>query len=268
MKAAVTVIKEHIHNLYLIRRLSLFELKTENNNAYLGVLWEVLNPVIQIGIYWFVFGLGIRRGREVDHVPFLIWMLAGMVVWFFVNQATMQATRAIHTRLPIISKMSFPMSVVPTFVIVKNLYQHLILLAIVSIIFEFTGFPVSIYMVQIPYFMFALLALIIAFTLLTSTLSTMVRDVQQLVQSLLRVLLYFTPLLWPSDHLPGLFRRVMMLNPLDYVVEGYRASLLGTSWYEMVHIKYTMYFWFVVVMLFVIGSSLHMKFRDRLVDYL
>lgn len=72
MSAMMTVIKEQIANFYLIRRLSLYELKSSNNNNYLGMLWELLNPGIQITIFWFVFGYGIRGGSDVDGVPFFI----------------------------------------------------------------------------------------------------------------------------------------------------------------------------------------------------
>ncbi|WP_067931864.1 ABC transporter permease [Alicyclobacillus kakegawensis] len=267
MSSTIMVVREHCRNLYLIRRLSMFEFKTEYTNAYLGVLWEVINPLIQIAIYWFVFGIGIRRGHSVDGVPYFIWMLSGMVVWFFFNAAAMQGTRALHTRLQTVARMSFPISVVPTFVIVRHLYQHWILLAIVLVIFTWTGHGPTLYLVQLGYFMFALLALLVSISLLTSTLATIVRDVQQIVQSILRVLLYLTPLLWPSDHLPGVLRDAMLLNPLVYVVEGYRAALLGTSWYCLVHLKYTLYFWLFIAFAWVIGARVHMKLRQRLMDY-
>src|SRR5690625_6646906 len=75
MKPAITVIKEQIANFYLMRRLSVYELKSKNKNNYLGMAWEVLNPVIQILIYWFVFGTIIQRpaidiGQGIE-VPFI-----------------------------------------------------------------------------------------------------------------------------------------------------------------------------------------------------
>jgi teichoic acid transport system permease protein len=59
MKSLITVIGEQITNFYLIRRLSMFEIKIENNKNYLGMFWEILSPMILVAIYWFVFGLGI-----------------------------------------------------------------------------------------------------------------------------------------------------------------------------------------------------------------
>lgn len=77
MKSMIAVIKEQFSSLYLIFRLSAFELKSANTNNYLGRLWELINPMIQLGIYWFIFGIGIRKGQEVTmqngvHVPFYL----------------------------------------------------------------------------------------------------------------------------------------------------------------------------------------------------
>jgi teichoic acid transport system permease protein len=276
MKSMITIVREQISSFYLILRLSAFELKSANTNNYLGRFWEILNPMIQLTIYWFVFGAGIRKGRDVPmengiHVPFFIWMVTGMIVWFFINPAISASSRSIYSRIQLIAKMSFPMSTIPSFVIMANFYTHLLLVAIVTVFLQFTDFKLSIYFIQLPYFMVAMLLFLLALALVTSTLSTIVRDVQQVVQSVLKMLLYLTPLLWHTDHLmiKGIdFAFILKLNPLSYIVEGYRASLLGTTWYIAEYPQYTLYFWITVVVLFFIGSVLHLKFRNRFVDYL
>ncbi|WHY66355.1 ABC transporter permease [Neobacillus sp. SuZ13] len=276
MKSMITIVKEQISSFYLILRLSAFELKSANTNNYLGRFWEILNPMIQLTIYWFVFGAGIRKGREVPmdngiDVPFFIWMVTGMIVWFFVNPAISASSRSIYSRIQLIAKMSFPMSAIPSFVIMANFYTHLILVAVVTVFLQFTDFKLSIYFLQLPYFMIATLLFLLSLALVTSTLSTIVRDVQQVVQSVLKMLLYLTPLLWQTDHLMinGIdFVFVLKLNPLYYIVEGYRAALLGTTWYPAEYPQLTLYFWITVVVLFFIGSVLHLKFRNRFVDYL
>ncbi|MEH6907834.1 ABC transporter permease [Neobacillus drentensis] len=276
MKSLITIIREQINSFYLIIRLSAFEIKSANTGNYLGRIWEILNPMIQLGIYWFVFGIGVRKGREITlengaEVSFFIWMVSGMVVWFFVNPAITYSSKSIYSRLQIIAKMNFPMSVIPSFVIMSKFYTHLMLVGIVTIILQFTNFKISIYFIQLPYFMLSTLIFLLALALITSTLSTIVRDVQQIIQSLLRLLLYFTPLIWHTKEiiLNGMnLTFVLKLNPLYYLVEGYRAALLGTSWYAWKHSSLTLYFWVLTFILLLIGSRLHLKFRNRFVDYL
>ncbi|MEW4289694.1 ABC transporter permease [Rossellomorea marisflavi] len=276
MKSAVTVLKEQLSNFYLIQRLSLYELKSNNKNNLLGMLWEVINPGIQIAIYWFVFGYGLKTGGQgrsaVGDVPFVIWLLAGMVVWFFISPAIVQSSKSVYTRIRMLSKMSFPMSAIPSYVIMSKFYPHLYLTGITIIIFQFMGYPISVYYLQLPYFMVSVIAVVFAISLITSTLSTMIRDVQMVVQSLIRMLLYLTPILWNME---GIFKgkndlllTIMKLNPFYYIVEGYRSSLLGKGWYFVEHAQYTLYFWGLVLVLFMFGSFIHVKFRRHFVDFL
>ncbi|WP_075982974.1 ABC transporter permease [Bacillus massilinigeriensis] len=262
-----TVIKEQIQNFYLIRRLSLYEVKTSNNNNYLGMLWEILNPGIQIAIYWFVFGYVSNRDN-VDGIEYFPWMLAGITLWFFVNPAITQGSKSIYTRLKMLSKMNFPMSVIPSYVIFSKLYPHMMLIVVITLLLQFLGYPISIYYIQLPYFLFATVVFLFALSLITSTLTTIVRDFQNVVTSIMRVLLYLTPILWASSRLPDWMQMVMLSNPLYYLIQGYRASMLGTGWFFVDHWLYTLYFWGILLVLLFIGSMLHVKFRRHFIDYL
>ncbi|WP_164667640.1 ABC transporter permease [Virgibacillus doumboii] len=273
MKSAIKVIKEQIDHFYLVRRLSLYEIKSQNKNNYLGMTWEIINPSIQILIYWFVFGT--LRNREPvsvggTEVPFFFWLLAAFFLWIFFYQSTIQGSKSIYTRLRILSKMNFPMSVIPNFVIFSRFYIHLFMLGITIVIFQFNGFYVNIYYLQLIYFIVASLVLIFSISLITSTLSTIIRDVHMFLNSTLRMLLYLSGVLWPITILSEweVLMNVMKLNPLFYLIEGYRHSLFGVSWYAIEQWEYTLYFWGLVILLFLIGSMLHMKFRKHFIDYL
>ncbi|UOR11647.1 ABC transporter permease [Halobacillus amylolyticus] len=269
MNSALTVINEQVKYFYLVRRLSLYEMKSSNTNNYLGMLWELLNPAIQISIYWFVFGFGIRNRVGEGGIDFFPWMLSGIVVWFMINQGLLQASKSVYTKIKMLSKMNFPMSVIPNYVIFSKLYPHLMLLALVIIILSLLGFPVNIYYLQLPLYIIGVLLLLYAISLITSTLSTIVRDVQMLLQSVLRMLLYLSPILWDVSRIDQEWLRVIMkINPFYYIVEGYRTSLLGQGWYFIDEWQYTLYFVGVVVGLFIIGSALHVKFRRHFIDFL
>lgn len=234
--------------------------------------WEVINPVIQILIYWFVFG-SIRQRADIDvapgmDVPFIYWLLCGFILWTFFYQSTIQGSKSIYTRLRLLSKMNFPMSVIPNIVIFSQFYIHLVLLIIAFIIFQIAGYFITIYFIQILYFIAASFCLIFSLSLITSTLSTIIRDVHMFLNSTLRMLLYLSPILWQMTVLSENVQFILKLNPLYYLIEGYRAAFFGLEWYFIVHWKYTLYFWAVVILLYLIGSMLHMKFRRHFIDYL
>src|SRR5699024_11799107 len=143
-----------------------------------------------IMIYWFVFWT-IRSRAHIEmsgmEIPFFSWLLAGFFLWIFFYQATIQGSKSIYSRLRMLSKMNFPMSVIPNFVIFSKFYIHLVMLIITFIIFQINGYFISVYYFQFVYFIFASFCLIFSISLITSTLSTIARDIHMLLNSTLRM---------------------------------------------------------------------------------
>jgi teichoic acid transport system permease protein len=273
MNAAITVLKEQIKNFYLIRRLSLYDLKSKNKSNYLGMAWEVINPTIQILIYWFVFGSLRERAPvviESKEVPFIAWLMVGFILWTFFYQSTIQGSKSIYSRLSMLSKMNFPMSVIPNIVIFSQFYVHLFMVVLTVIILNIMGFFVNIYYIQFVYFIIATFVFLYSLSLINSTISTIIRDFHMLLNAVLRMFLYLSPVLWPIssiiDNVAIVF--ILKLNPLYYLIEGYRAAIFGTGWYFIENWEYTLYFWGLVLVMYLIGSKLHMKFRAHFIDYL
>lgn len=264
----IKILIEQFQYFYLVRRLSVYELRSMTSGNYLGMAWEVINPAIQITIYWFVFGFGIREREPVGNIPYLQWMLAGILVWFFITQAIMKGSKSIYSKIKMLAKMNFPMSVIPSYVMVSQFYPHLIILGMGMIFLQFIGYPISIYYIQLPLYMIGLLTFMFGLVLITSTLTTIIRDVQMLLQSVMRMLLYLSPILWPPTLLPDFMQPYMKLNPFYYIIEGYRYSLLGEGWYFLENPIYTVYFIGITLVTLLIGSYLHVKFRSQFIDFL
>ena len=131
MNAMIMVLKEQINSLYLIKRLSIYQVKSTNKDNYLGIVWEMLNPDPNGHLLVCFWNCNKRwfRGKWCSIYILVDFCIS---VWFFINPATMQASKSIYTRLNMISRMSFPMSVIPSYVIMSNFYQHLVLIGIVT----------------------------------------------------------------------------------------------------------------------------------------
>ena len=268
MKSAWRVIKEQIEYFYLVRRLSVYELRSLTSGNYLGMAWEIINPAIQITIFWFVFGFGIRQRADVGDIPYFQWMLSGILVWFLINQGITKSSKSIYTKIKMLSKMNFPMSIIPSYVIFAQFYVHIVILILGTLLLQIIGYPLSIYIIQLPLYTAAVLILLLGMSLVLSTLTTIVRDVQMLLQAVMRMLLYLSPILWPPSLLPESWQTIIKLNPFYYIIEGYRYSLLGEGWYFIESPVYTMYFIGITAMIFIIGSYLHVKFRNQFIDFL
>lgn len=263
-KNVTQIIKEQFEHKDLIVRMAAFDSKSSYQSHYLGTLWQFIHPAIQISIYWVVFGLGIRNGRPVDGIPFFIWLLLGLVPWFFIAPSIIQGANSIYQRLGLVSKMNFPVSVLPTIKIVEASYQFFALLFILVIVVLGYGISPTLYFIQILYYVFCMFFFLFSLSVLTSTISTLVRDFQTLLQSIMRVLLYLSPIIWVPS---GTIEQIMKLNPLFYIIEGFRDSLLSRAWFFEDPI-YLMYFWVLNLTILYFGANIHMKFRKNFMDYL
>ncbi|MBC2999078.1 MULTISPECIES: ABC transporter permease [Staphylococcus] len=265
MKAPWFIIREHISNIYLIKRLAEFQMKISNKNNYLGVIWEVLNPFIQILMYWFIFGLGFRSNRSIEGTPFIFWLIVGISMWFFINQGILEGTKSITSKYKQVAKMNFPLSILPSYLVVSKFYSHIILLIIVTTICWVGGFAPSIYTVQLILFIPYTLLLTMAIVLLTSTLGAIIRDIQMIIQSGMRMVFFVSSILYLPTN--PVVLNVIKLNPIYFIAEGYRSAILYHQWFFITNWQLVVYNVLFLIITFIIGSVLHVKYRDHFADY-
>lgn len=234
---------------------------------YLGILWSFLTPLLQILVFWLVFGMGIRSGSPVGDTPFFVWLIIGLVPWFFISPAIMQGSNSIFANISLVSRMKFPVSILPSISIVKNGIIFTIMLNILAVILLIHGTDSGAYLLQLPYYLIALFAFLYSVTLLLSTLATVVRDVQMILQAAMRMLFFLTPIFWDPSNLSETFDTTLQINPLYYLINGFRDTFLGYGWFYE-NMSYTIYFWVITLFIFHLGTGLHNKFKDKFVDYL
>lgn len=262
--------KEQWEHHNLIFRMAKFEVKGMYQIHYLGSIWQFINPIIQVGIYFVVFGIGLRGGRPIDgDIPFLLWLLMGLIPWFFISPTMVQGSNSIYQKVNLVSKMNFPVSLLPTIRIVGNSFQFLALLVVLFIITLLYGIFPSVQLLQLPYYLLSMYMFLFAFTIWSSTIATLIRDYQNLLQSMMRMILYLSPILWDpmGDRVPDWLGNILKLNPFYYIIEGIRSSFLGGDWFFEDPI-YLLYFWTLTFIMLYFGSRMHFRFRKDFVDYL
>ncbi|AOY05128.1 teichoic acids export ABC transporter permease subunit TagG [Bacillus subtilis] len=275
MNALVRIVKEQVTSFPLILRLASYETKSQYQMNYLGVLWQFLNPLIQMLAYWFVFGMGIRNSKPVitgiGEVPFIVWMLAGLIPWFFISPTILDGSNSVFKRINMVAKMNFPISSLPSVVIASNLFSYFVMMGIYVIVLLASGVYPSLHWLQYFYYLICMIIFMFAFSLFNSTISVLVRDYQFFLQAVTRLLFFLLPVFWNiteqlGKNYPGLLP-VIKLNPIYYLIEGFRNSFLDGKWFFQ-DMKYTLYFWLFTFLILLVGSILHMKFRDKFVDFL
>jgi teichoic acid transport system permease protein len=267
MRFVSQILKDQKNNIHLINRLSIYDVKNKYQMHYLGVLWQILNPVIKIAVYWIIFGLGIRGGKPIGEIPFFIYLMVGIIPWNFIAPVIISGSNSIYSRVNLVSKMNFPVSILPTINIVSNFFNFIIMVIILGIALIIYGINPGIYLLQLPYYLICMLVFLFAVTMVTSTISILIRDFQLILSPIMRMMLYFLPILWDTSRLPHIYQTFLKLNPMYYLIEGFRMTFLKKEWFFS-DLTYTVYFWTLTLLILLIGAVVHDKFKHKFIDFL
>ncbi|MEA4923396.1 MAG: ABC transporter permease [Eubacteriaceae bacterium] len=229
----VNIVKEHIAWRSQIGKLAKADLKKTYSGAALGWAWAIIKPAVTIFVYWFAFSTGMRHTAGIAGFPFFLWMLAGIVPWFYVTEMLNQGTDAMRKYKHLITKMKFPVSTIPTFVSLSKLTVHLILLACVFVIYALMGYIRDpIYYLQLPLYMLMLFLFCTGWALFGSVLAAMSKDFLNLVKSFTMALFWLSGILFSITNIDvGWVRTLMKCNPVTFTVEGYRNCFVYHKWF-------------------------------------
>lgn len=250
----------------LMLALAAQDIKQRFETGYLGIVWALINPLAYIFLLWFVFEVGFRT-VPIKDVPYVIWLIAGLVPWLFISEAAATATQSVLEKTYLVKKVRFRVSTLPIIKIISALFIHIGLLAIVFIVFIINGRYPSLHWLQLPYFLIAAFILVLGFSWLTASVVVFVGDVAQVVGILLQFGFWLTPVFWPFSMMPQELHWVLKLNPAFYIVEGYRGALLGMDWFWH-HWLWGLYFWVFALLLFGIGAIVFKRLRPHFADVL
>ena len=257
----------------LIARLSVNDFKTKFAGSYLGIVWAFIQPVITILVYWFVFEKGFKpaaiHNAAGDQVPYVLWLIAGMVPWFFFSDALSGGTRALLDYSYLVKKVVFQIDALPIVKVISAVFVHLFFVAFAVFLYVLYGYVPDFYTLQIVYYSVGLLLFATGLVYLTSAVVVFFRDLNQVINIVLQVGVWVTPIMWDMEKMEigTAFKAVLKLNPLYYIVQGYRDALIGkTAFWEKP--GQTAYFWAVTRACFWLGSYVFQKLRMHFADVL
>ena len=153
MKTLVQIIKEHMMYKNQIGKLAKADLAKTYRGAALGWTWAIIKPAVTIFVYWFAFAVGLRMSSDVNGYPYFLWLIAGVIPWFYISEMITGGTDCIRRYSYLVTKMKFPVSTIPTFVNISKFMVNLMLIYIMIIIFRLFGFTPDIYILQLPFYL-------------------------------------------------------------------------------------------------------------------
>ncbi len=261
-----TFLKDLIASRELFGELVKRDFKAKYLGSYLSFLWAFVHPAVTIAVMWFVFQVGFKTA-SVQDVPFILWLICGMIPWFFFSESVAAATNSIMEYDYLVKKMVFRVSILPLIKIASTLIVHMFFVVIIAAAFLGQGIQLGVHLLQIPYYIFALVVLATGISWLTSALSVFIRDISQFVNIVLQLFFWGTPIFWNINLLPENIRHYLKFNPLFYIITGFRDSFIDHIWFWE-HPQWTLYYWFVASGFFVLGGYVFMRLRPHFADVL
>lgn len=200
--------------------------------AALGWAWAIIKPVVTIAVYWFAIAIGMRRGGDINGYPYFLWLITGLVPWFYMSEMLTQGTESMRKYSYLITKMHFPVSTIPTFVSISKLAVNMILFTVVIIIFCFFGYYPDIYFIQLPFYTLLSFLFFTLWSLFSAPISCISKDFSNLVKSFVFAIFWFSGVVWDADTVKNAYlRRLVKLNPVTYLAGGFRDAMVNQKWF-------------------------------------
>lgn len=267
-ESGVSFIKGICQSRKLILQLSKNDFKTKYAGSYLGIVWAFVQPVVTVVLYWFVFEKGLRSGSMLN-VPFVLWLIAGLVPWFFFSDALNGGTSALIEYQYLVKKVVFQIDILPIVKLFSAMYVHVFFVLFMLVLYACYGMFPTVYTLQVLYYSFCVFAISLGICYITASVVCFLRDLTQIINIILQVGMWMTPIMWVFEkmELPEWLRVIFELNPMFYIVQGYRDALINHVWFwERPGI--TLYFWGLTIVVGVYGVHLFKKLKVHFADVL
>ncbi len=250
----------------LIRAMAQRDLGARYAGSFLGWIWSFIQPFVMILVFWFIFSVGFRV-KPTNDVPFVVWLTAGMAAWFVFSEIVNSSPSLVVSVANLVKKTLFPSEVLPVVTILTSLFAHGVFVLILLGLLFAQGMPFSLYYFQAIYYLVCLVVLGLGCAWAISAVHVFIRDVGQMVGVVMQVGFWFTPVFWDAQIMSPKIQLLLKLNPMHYVVQGYRDSFIFfvPFWHHPVQ---TLYFWGVALLLLFAGSRIFMKLKPQFADVL
>jgi lipopolysaccharide transport system permease protein len=232
----------------------------------LGPLWYIIQPILSTIVFTIIFGKIAKLST--DGMPAFLFYLAGQTVWSYFAACFTSTSNTFVSNAGIFGKVYFPRMSVPVSIVISNLISFGIRFGMFLLFWAYFWISESavhpnLWALALPLLVLLMGAMGLGFGIIFSSLTTKYRDLQQLIGFGVQLLMYATPVIYPISSVSGIWRTLILINPMTPVVEVFKLGFLGTSDINPIWLCYTA--GFTLVALF-IGLSLFNRVEASFMD--
>lgn len=261
-------IKQFLIDLFRSKAL-IFELVKrdfiqQNQGSYLGVIWNYLQPLLFIAVIYSIFTLGFRSGMSKE-MPFSIYLLSGMVCWTYFSVNLSSTTGVIRSYSFLVKKVNFRLSVLPIVKLLSTLLPHMFLSLVAIVLAAYEGILPGWHTLQLIYYFFCMAVLLLGIGWLTSSTSIFIKDITNIIAVSTQFGFWLTPIFWHINSMPEKIQWFLKLNPVYYLVTGYRDAITGAHYFWQ-RPQETLLFWCVTFVFLILGALVFKKLKPHIVE--
>lgn len=258
------VLSEHRNNYRLMTKMAFMDSEKQTVRSSIGIFWTYFHDILYIAVF-IAFRLLISGNGKIMGMNNSVYLVTGMIPWFFISDVLNQGSMAIRSNKGIIQSIRFPAVILPTISVMSIFIKRLLSFALIFLVCLGFGYIKFFHPLLFAYYIVCMLCLGAAMNLILTAIVTMSEDFRQLHESIVRVMIYTMPILWDFSRVHSVLINVLLrVNPMVYVVKGFRdAFVLGATQ----DLLYSIYFWVAVIVMFCFGSFLQFRLKKFYADF-
>lgn len=266
IKKTISFLSDIIIKRSVIYELAKRDFKQQNQGSYLGFTWMFLEPLFFVAVLYSVFSLGFRTGTS-GEMPFILYLITGLISWLYFSGNFASTTGIILSYSFLIKNVDFRLSILPLVKILSGLPSHIFLIIVTIGLAWSKGYPPSLYSLQTLYYLFAMFMLLLGLGWLTSSTNLFVKDIQSITRIIIQFGFWLTPIFWNMTMIPEKYHWIVKLNPVCYIITGYRDSLVTHIGFWQ-RPKETLYYWGITAIILILGINVFRRLKPHFAEVL
>lgn len=243
------------------------DLKSRYSGSAFGIVWAYIQPLVTILVFWYVYQVGFRNA-PVGNVEFILWFIAAFIPWTYFSDGTITAANVMYEYSYLVKKMRFKVWQLPFIKVFSSLRIHLFFVLFLVGMFLLYGHSPEWTWLGTLYYTFYISVLLVGNAFLTSSLTVFVKDAGQLINIIMQIGFWLTPIFWSETTMSPNVLRILKLNPMFYATTGYRDSMINHTWFWQRSPLQTAYYWLAAATVLVIGTMTYRHLREHFTDLL
>jgi ABC-type polysaccharide/polyol phosphate export permease len=250
------------HNFYALEQLVIRDFKVRYRNMSLGVFWSLLNPLVLVAVYTFIF-TRVFTNPKIEHFP--LYLLIGVICFNYFSMAWTAATYSLTFNSGLVKRVKVPREAIPISSVLANAIHFMVQFSLVLAFTLWLGIPVGLSWLWLPVVIVLLILAVAGISLLTSALDVYFRDTRYIVESAVLVLFWLTPVFYSEKMVPAEYRTLYLLNPLADAAIAMRQIIIEQRAPDLAPLAYAAASACVLLM---VGFAVFEETKSRFADHL